>query len=79
MDQLFIAFHGKGLLYVRRALSVEHLVDRFVYPLDECPLTPIISCEDSLELVSSFQLVSGTAYCNRLASECYPEVTEARL
>lgn len=79
VDQLFITSHDKDLAYVRQASSIEHLVDRFVYPLDECPVTPIVSCEDSLEFVGSFQLVSGTAYCDRFAGECYPEVSEARL
>jgi len=55
--------------YARHMSPIEYLVDRFVHPLDKRSFIPIVSCEDRLESVSPFQLVSGTAYCHRLSDE----------
>lgn len=74
--------YGLAVYYIScegHASSVEYLIDRFVHPLDEWPVVPIVSCENRLKFMGSFQLVSGTAYCDRLPGECYPEVTARRL
>jgi len=65
--------------YARHTLPIEYLVDRFVYPLDKWPVGPIVSREDRFKSVSSFQLVSGTAYCDRFSGECYSEVKDVAL
>ena len=79
MDQLFITSHARDLAYARHTSPIEYLVDRFIYPLDEWPAIPIVGCEDRLKFVNSFQLVSRTAYCDRLSNKRYPEVTRPRL
>lgn len=79
MDRLFITSHARDPAYARHNSSIEYLVDRFVRPLDEWPTIPIVSCEYRLEFVSSFQLVSRTAYCDRLSNKCYPEVKDVAL
>jgi len=56
-------------LYARCTSSIEHLVDRFVYPFNEWPVFAVVSREYRLKLVSPFQLMSGTADRGRLSYE----------
>ena len=71
---MIITSHARDLAYAGHTSPIEYLVDRFVHPLDEWSVIRIVSCEDGLKFVGSFQLVSGTAYCGGLPGKRYSEV-----
>ena len=75
----FIASHARNVAYVGPTLPIKHPVDSSVHPFDEWPVVSIVGREDRLKFVSSFQLVSGTAYCDRLSGERYSEATGQQL